>query len=114
MRITKRLPDGSVFVPPSVDMPIIEYIKYLELVDAALQKLCAYEDTELEPEQIKTVIGTWQTVVVKGVGWWKECSVCGAHWTMSATKHICEETEFCHRCGAKMQINEREVEKNDC
>lgn len=50
--------------------------------------------------------GKWNTVIKNGVGWWKECSVCGAKWMLNSSTHTCEETPYCPNCGAKMDGGE--------
>ena len=45
---------------------------------------------------------SWREVVVNGVGYYKECTACGAHWMLDSQEHVCKETAFCPGCGAKM------------
>ncbi len=47
--------------------------------------------------------GRWVMKVVKGVGWWMECSECGARWMLDSKTHLCRETPYCHECGAKLE-----------
>lgn len=47
--------------------------------------------------------GQWKEVVVNGVGYHKECSICGARWMLDSQEHICKETAYCYNCGANMQ-----------
>lgn len=52
--------------------------------------------------------GKWNTFIENGVGWWKECSVCGAKWMLNSSTHVCEATPYCYNCGAKMDGGSRD------
>lgn len=84
------------------------YSEYLPLIDAA-NKLSAYEDTGLEPEQvISTIIDPeslrprahWEDVFQDGPCRWSgECSACKARSDIPPVILA----HYCPHCGAKME-----------
>ena len=83
--------------------------EYLPLIDAA-NKLSAYEDTGLEPEQVMQTIvpenlrATSQLVQdTYGVIKCKNCGACVAIGGKNALHNAKREFRFCYNCGAKME-----------
>ena len=104
----ERYSDRAIEIINELHRERLDYqSEYLPLIDAA-NKLLAYEDTGLEPEQVMQTIdpeslrphGKWARV--KGdsggqVGY--RCSCCGSKWPIYVQFFV-----YCPYCGAKMEV----------
>lgn len=102
----ERYSDRAINIINELHRERLDYqSEYLPLIDAA-NKLSAYEDTGLEPEQVMQIIapeslrphGRW----IQAESAWgqvqHECSCCGCKWPEYA-----QFFAYCPYCGAKME-----------
>lgn len=102
----ERYSDGAIEIINELHRERLDYqSEYLPLIDAA-NKLSAYEDTGLEPEQVMQTIdpeslrphGRWIQVESAWEQKQLECSCCGCKWPGYARFFA-----YCPYCGAKME-----------
>ena len=102
----ERYSDRAIEIINELHRERLDYqSEYLPLIDAA-NKLLAYEDTGLEPEQVMQTIdpeslrphGRWIQAESAGGQAQQECSCCGSKWPEYAKFFA-----YCPYCGAKME-----------
>jgi len=97
-RLTQKTKDGKILQPITVSIA--------ELIT----KLSQYEDTGLEPEQVKELLdqkhnpndcvvkdGEWVAFKDQNGRYQKKCSICGAQVSRTA-----KYRSFCANCGARL------------
>ena len=102
----ERYSDRTIEIINELHRERLDYqSEYLPLIDAA-NKLSAYEDTGLEPEQVMQTIDPeslrprahWEDVVQDGPCRWSgKCSACKVRNPPVMLAH------YCPNCGAKME-----------